>query len=164
MDTKLNNFNTTDELMKQGIFETIIGIFVLVTAFAFLYYSYNASGISNASKYYLLRAEFDNIDGISTGADVKISGIKVGSIQNIQLEQDTYYAVLHLAIDNSIAIPKDTRASIVTSGLIGNRYIKLDVGIEDKMLEAGERIVYTKSAMNIESLVNKLLYSFTSKS
>ncbi|MGC0371779.1 MAG: hypothetical protein DGJ47_000479 [Rickettsiaceae bacterium] len=149
--------------MKQGIFETIVGMLVLVCAFAFFYYSYNVSGASNSSNTYTLKAEFDNIDGISNGSDVKISGIKVGTIKNVILEKDTYYAVLDLDIDKQVQIPKDSRASVSTHGIIGGRYIRITPGADDSMLQNNDKIIYTQSALNIEDLISKVVHSFTSK-
>lgn len=150
--------------MKQGAFETFLGIIILLGAAAFLLYSYKISGLSDTGEHYKVTANFDNIEGINKGTDIKISGIKIGEVAQISLEPDSYDATVILLLNKDVALPIDSRAHIVTSGLIGNKYIAIEPGTDEQYLKNNDKVIYTKSAMNIENLINKLVYSFTSNS
>ncbi|GAB4165478.1 MAG: outer membrane lipid asymmetry maintenance protein MlaD [Rickettsiaceae bacterium] len=149
--------------MKEGTIESLAGIFVLALAFGFLVFAYNVSNFGGDNKGYKLIANFQNIDGISKGSDVKLAGIKVGFVEDVTLEDDTYYAVLQLKINEDVKIPKDSSAIVSTSGLLGGKYIKLNPGASDDNFENGGKIKFTQSALNIEDLIGKLMYSLTSK-
>ena len=149
--------------MKQGTFETLIGFLVIFIASAFFIFAYTTSGYSTHVNGYNLSADFQNIEGISKGADVKMAGIKIGVVEDIALEEESYYAILKLKISNDIAIPNDSNAIISTSGLIGNKFIKINPGSSDDNFKNGGKIRYTQSTINIEDLVSKLVYSMTSK-
>lgn len=150
--------------MKQGAFETFLGIIILLGAATFLLYAYKISGVSDTGAHYKVTANFDNIEGINKGTDIKISGIKIGEVAEIFLEPDSYDATVILLLNKDVALPIDSRAQIVTSGLIGNKYIAIEPGTDEQYLKDNDKVIYTKSAMNIENLINKLVYSFTSNS
>lgn len=149
--------------MKEGTFETLIGFLVIAVAICFFIFAYTISGLSSNISGYNLSADFQNIDGISKGADVKLAGIKIGVVEDIALEGESYYAILKLRINDNIQVPNDSSAIISTSGLIGNKFIKINPGSSDNNFKNGGKIRYTQSAMNIEDLVSKLVYSMTSK-
>lgn len=149
--------------MKQGTFETMIGVMVLAVAMIFFIFAYKTSNYSNLDKGYHIVANFQNIDGILEGADVKLSGIKIGSVHNIALDKDTYYAAVQLQINDNISIPKDSSAIVSTSGLLGGKYIKITPGASDDIIKENGKIRFTQSALNIEELIGKLMYSLTSK-
>ncbi len=150
--------------MKQGTFETILGMVILLGAAAFFLYAYKISGLSDTSASYKVTANFDNVEGINKGADIKISGIKIGEVSDITLEPGSYYATVIFSLNKDVALPIDSRAQIVTSGLIGGKYIAIEPGTDEQHLKDNDKVIYTKSAMNIENLINKLVYSFTSNS
>lgn len=149
--------------MKQGIIETLVGFFVLIVAFSFLGFAYNVSDFSKTNKGYMLTANFQNIDGIVKGADVKLAGIKIGFVDSLSLEDNTYYAILNLNINEGVAIPKDSSAIVSTSGLLGGKYIRINPGASDDNFIEGGKIKFTQSSLNIEDLIGKLMYSITSK-
>ncbi len=149
--------------MKQGIIETLVGFFVLIVAFSFLGFAYNVSDFSKTNKGYMLTANFQNIDGIAKGADVKLAGIKIGFVDSLSLEDNTYYAILNLNINEGVAIPKDSSAIVSTSGLLGGKYIRINPGASDDNFIEGGKIKFTQSSLNIEDLIGKLMYSITSK-
>lgn len=149
--------------MKQGTLETLIGFAVLVVAFAFFIYAYNISNATKQMDGYLLEAHFENIEGLTVGSDVKMSGIKVGYVENIRLEKDTYFAIVKLRINKDVEVPSDSRVIISTSGLIGNKYVRINPGASEDNLAEGQKINLTQSALNIEDLIAKLMYSVTSK-
>ncbi len=149
--------------MKQGIIETLVGFFVLIVAFSFLGFAYNASNFSKTDKGYMLTANFQNIDGIAKGADVKLAGIKVGFVDSLSLEDNTYYAILNLKVNEGVNIPKDSSAIVSSSGLLGGKYIRINPGASDDNFVDGGKIKFTQSSLNIEDLIGKLMYSITSK-
>lgn len=149
--------------MKQNTIETIIGFIVILIAAGFFIFAYNASNMSKTSNGYNVFANFQNIDGITEGSDVKLAGIKIGHVDSLTLEDDTYYAAAKLSIDNSVEIPKDSRAIVSTNGILGGKYIRISPGGSEKNLDHGGKIKFTQSALNIEDLIGKLMYSITSK-
>ena len=149
--------------MKQGIIETLVGFFVIIIAIAFFVFAYNLSNLSKVRNGYSILAKFQNIDGISEGSDVKLAGIKVGHVESLTLEHDTYYAEVNLFIENGIEVPVDSRAIVSTNGLLGGKYIRISPGGAENNLGNGGKIKFTQSALNIEDLIGKLMYSITSK-
>ncbi len=149
--------------MKQNIIETIIGFVVLIIALLFLIFAYKTGSSITSSKGYQLTANFQSAEGIAVGSDVMISGIKIGSVKKITLDPNSFYASVCLNINDDVKIPKDSKAQVVTSGLLGGKYISIVPGNDDENLAANEEIRYTQSAINIESLINKIVSSFGSK-
>ncbi|MCZ6902413.1 MAG: outer membrane lipid asymmetry maintenance protein MlaD [Rickettsia endosymbiont of Ixodes persulcatus] len=149
--------------MKQNIIETIIGFVVLIIALLFLIFAYKTGSSITSSKGYQVTANFQSAEGIAVGSDVMISGIKIGSVKKITLDPNSFYASVYLNINADVKIPKDSKAQVVTSGLLGGKYISIVPGNDDENLAANEEIRYTQSAINIESLINKIVSSFGSK-
>ena len=149
--------------MKQNVLETLTGFVVLIIAFSFFWYSYTTNNFSTSNSGYILHAGFQNIDGIAKGADVKIAGVKIGTVDSFTLEKDTYYALLNLKLNDDVEIPSDSTAIVSTSGLLGGKYIRINPGAADDNLKQGGKIKYTQSSLNIEDLIGKLMYSLTSK-
>ena len=144
--------------MQNNFFETVIGFFVLSVAGLFLYFAYSATS-SNLGNAYHLKAKFDRIDGLSVGNDVKLSGVKVGSISNIDVDPKTYRALVSFSIRHDIQLPLDSSADIVSDGLLGGKYIHLAPGAENDMLRDNEYLEFTQSAVNLESLISKFMFS-----
>ena len=149
--------------MRQSVIETLAGILVLVIAAGFFMFAYNRSNILTSNTSYKLLANFQNIDGIFKGSEIKLAGIKIGVVDDISIDNNTYYALLKLSIDNKIAIPRDSSAIISTSGLLGGKYININPGSDEEMFIDGGKIKFTQSALNIEDLISKLMYALTSK-
>lgn len=149
--------------MKQARLETIVGFIVIIIAIGFFVFAYNESNVSRSSDGYKLIANFQNIDGISVGSDVKLAGINIGRVDSLTLNDDTYYASIQLTIDESIKVPVDSTAIVSSSGLLGGKYIRINPGASDDNLVNGDKIRFTQSALNIEDLIGKLMYSLTSK-
>lgn len=148
--------------MRRNAIETIIGAVVLVVAAVFVVFAYSSADIA-AVRGYEVTAKFDRVDGVRDGTDVRLSGIKVGSVVGESLEPDTYFAVLVLSIDNAIQLPTDTSAKIVSDGLLGSKYVALEPGADETMLKNGGEITHTQSAINIEDLVSRYIFSSTGK-
>ncbi len=149
--------------MKQGLIETVVGFVVLFVAATFFLFTYNNSSYSRVAKTYSLVSSFQNIEGIAKGADVKLAGIKIGYVDNLILEDNTYYAVLTMRINDGVNIPKDSSAIVSTSGLLGGKYIRINPGASEENLAEGGKIKFTQSALNLEDLIGNLMYSITSK-
>lgn len=144
--------------MRSNILEAITGAFVIAAAGFFFHYAYKASG--TAPTYgYAVNAQFDRIDGLIVGNDVKMSGVKVGDVSRITLDPKTFMAVVELSLDDSVKLPIDTSAQIVSESLMGGKYIALVPGGDDVNLKPGEQIIYTQSSMNFENLIGKFLFS-----
>ena len=143
---------------ENSLFETILGGFILFIAIFLFGYSYikTSNGIEGG---YSVIARFSRIDGMGVGADVKISGIKVGRIESLALNPQNYMAEAKLKINKSIMIPKDSSAEIVGEGLLGAKYISISVGGSDTPLKEGEKITNTQGSISIESLISKYMFS-----
>lgn len=150
--------------MKQGVIETLVGFLVLVIAAGFFNFAYNISNVGKVRDGYSVVANFQDIDGISEGADVKLAGIKIGYVDSLVLDAETYYAGAKLYIDKGVDIPEDSRAIVATSGLLGGKYIRINPGGSEENLSDEGKIKFTQSSLNIEDLIGKLMYSLTSNS
>lgn len=149
--------------MKDRVIETVVGFVVICLAiFSFMFF-YKISDSGEDGEGYFLNAYFQNIEGVAEGNDVKLSGIKIGYIDNVTLENGTYFAVARLKIKKGIDIPSDSRAIVSTSGLLGGKYIRINPGSADDNLKENGKFKFTQSSINIEDLISKLMYSLTSK-
>ncbi len=146
---------------NNNYFEIIVGTFVLFSAVFFLFNSFKNSKVS-AIKGYNLIAKFDNIDGLASGSDVKISGVKVGTITEEFLDEKTYRAALKLTIDDKIKLPSDSSAKVSSEGLLGSKYLSIELGADDEILKDGEEIRFTQSSVNFEELLGKFIFSANS--
>ena len=146
--------------MNRNLLETVMGAVVIVVAVIFLVFAYHSAEIRSVAGYQL-SAKFDHIDGVREGADVRISGIKVGSILATSLDPKTFQAVVRLSIDNSVKLPTDTIASVTQNGLLGDQYVSLIPGASNKMIAAGGELYNTQSAPNLMSLFGQAVFSMS---
>ena len=144
--------------MKGNVIETVMGAVVLLVAALFLFFAYNTSQLRSV-KGYELTADFERIDGIRDGGDVRVSGIKIGSIVAQTLDPKTFLARLQLSVDPSVKLPDDTVAEIVSAGLLGDKYLSLVPGGSDTLLPPGGRIKYTQSSVTLENLIGQMIFS-----
>lgn len=144
--------------MKNNTIETLTGAIVLAVATFFFVYAYQHSGSEKVDsfEYY---ATFDRVDGLVKGSDVRMSGVKVGTITALDIEKETYLANISFAIDKGIKLPKDTSAEVVSDGLLGGKYLALVPGGDEKYLVEGNTIIHTQSSVNLESLIGQLIFS-----
>ena len=142
-----------------------VGLFVLLGIVALVFLALRAGNLSSFSfsSSYQVQAHFDNLGGLKVRAPVKSSGVVVGRVSGIQFDNQMYQAQVTLDLDDGYEFPADSSASILTSGLLGEQYIGLTPGGDDKMLEQGSRIQYTQSAVVLEELISKFLYSSADK-
>lgn len=143
--------------MNRNAVETVMGAVVLVVAAVFLFFAYTTSQVRAVSGYQLT-ANFDRIEGIRDGGDVRISGIKVGSVISERLDPKGFEAVVQMSIDPAIKLPVDSVATIASSGLLGDKYLSIEPGNEDEIIKPGGTITHTQPAMSLESLIGQVIY------
>ena len=144
--------------MNRNVVETIVGALVLLVAGAFVFYAFSKSDHSGADGYEIT-ARFGRIDGLKRGADVTMSGVKVGTVTAIDLDRKTYQAIVHLAVSSSVPFPADTNAKIVSESLLGGMVVVLDPGGDKTMLKPGGEIHNTQDAISFTELLAKFMFS-----
>ena len=144
--------------MSRKLPEVLTGLAVIITAAVFLIYALTQAQALGGSGY-PLTAQFSNIGGLTVGADVKLGGVTVGHVTNEHLDPQTYAAIVTLQINNDVKVPADTSASISSDGLLGGSYVGLSPGGSDTMLKPGQSFSVTQSAVNIEDLLGKFIFS-----
>jgi phospholipid/cholesterol/gamma-HCH transport system substrate-binding protein len=137
----------------------VVGLFVLAGIAAIAYLSTSIGGFNwrNPERMKLF-AGFDEIGGLAKGAPVVIGGVRVGEISAITLQQDVFRARVEMNVNPTLQLPTDTFASIVTAGVLGDQYIELKPGGEDKLLKDGDTITHTDSAVILEQLISQFIY------
>ena len=136
-------------MTRSAWFETIVGVLVLSIAAAFLAYAYAVSGRQDERTAYSLNAVFGRVDGIAAGSEVRIAGVKVGSVASHALDTNTYEAKLRLAISAGVPIPEDSVAKIVSDGILGGAHVSIEPGASDYMLKEGEAITITQGSVDL---------------
>ncbi len=145
-------------MSRAPVRDLLVGLFVLAGLGAVAYLSFSVGGLSYGGHPHMpLYADFDEIGGLKPRAQVVISGVKVGQIGSIRLDQG-YRARVQLDVDAALKLPIDTSASIMTAGLLGDRYVSLQVGGDNKLLQPGDQITMTESAVVLERVIGKLIY------
>jgi len=145
--------------MKNINTELIVGLFMIAGFLAFAYLSLYMGEFSvfDLKKNYTLDAEFDNVSGLKVGAGVEIAGVNIGNVYRIALGKNGL-AKVGMLINKDVGITTDAIASIRTQGLIGDKYIKITQGADEKMLKSGDAIFDTESAIDFEELVSKYIF------
>lgn len=144
--------------MSRNIAETLIGAVVLAVAVIFLAFAYQQNTAQTVSGY-TISGEFTGVGGLTNGADVRISGIKVGSVLDQTIDPETFMARVTMSIDDKIKLPTDTSARISSEGLLGGSYVALEPGAEERVIEPGGNLVYTQAAADLVSLLTQLVFS-----
>ena len=146
--------------MGRNIVETIVGALVLVVAGAFVVYAFSKSDRAGPDGYELV-ARFGRIDGLKRGADVTLSGVKVGSVTGFRLDPKTYQAVVRLGIASNVSLPLDTHAKIVSESLLGGMVVVLEPGGDKTMLKSGGEIEQTQDSIPLTELIAKFMFGST---
>ena len=147
--------------MGRNIVETIVGALVLVVAGVFVFYAFAKSDRSVPAGYEII-ARFDRIDGLKRGADVTLSGVKVGTVTGFDLDRKTYQAVVRMLVSSNVSLPADTHAKIVSESLLGGMVVVLEPGGDAKMLPPGGEIEMTQGAIPLSELIAKFMFGGTS--
>ena len=147
--------------MQRSKNDVWVGLFVLIGLAAVLFLALKSANLLQFSwsKDYTVTAKFDNIGGLKKGAAVKSAGVVVGRVESIQFDDDSYQAKVSLALENKYAFPKDSSLKILTSGLLGEQYVGILAGADEKNLVAGDSIGSTQSAVVLENLISQFLYN-----
>ena len=146
--------------MKTSTRDVTVGSFVLIgiAALAYLSLSLGANSYSGRGGM-LLYATFDELGGLAERASVVIGGVPVGEVQGIELDED-FRARVVMDVDDRLDLPDDTSAAILTQGVLGNKYVALEPGASEDMLEDGAEIAYTQNATVLERLIGRLIQNF----
>lgn len=137
--------------MQNGFVETLLGAAVVAVAAFFFYYGWSSTGAGTVSGYEVI-ARFDKIDGVSVGTDVRMSGIKIGSVTSQDLDQKTYRALVKMNIKQGIAVPEDSSIKVSTEGLLGGTYLAVSPGGSDEMMKAGAEFETTQGSVDLLNL------------
>jgi len=142
--------------------EAILGAIVILIAFLFFLYAYSTGNVQQV-KGYTVTANFYKIGGLDKGSNVRISGIRVGSVIDLKLDMEKFSAILIMSIKPEVNLPSDTQASIVGSGLLGRKYVKLTPGRSEKMIEKDDKgiILHVKEYQSLEDSVGDIIFSVT---
>jgi phospholipid/cholesterol/gamma-HCH transport system substrate-binding protein len=139
--------------------ETLVGAAVLAVAAGFFLYATNVSGKGNSyGNGYRVTAEFDNADGINVGTDVRLAGIKVGTVVGQSLNAENYQAKIEMALDPKVGLAEDTSAKIASDGLLGARFVVLEPGGAEAKLANGSVIVNTQGAVDLWALISQAMF------
>ena len=146
--------------MDRKTIDLWVGIFMLLGIAALLWLSLRVGnlGEDRPSSTYAVGAKFTNIGGLKAKAPVKSAGVLVGRVSDIKFDNDKFQAVVTLTLDGRYSFPKDTSASILTSGLLGEVYIGLDPGADEKKLTNGDKVTLTQSAVVLERLIGQFMF------
>ena len=142
--------------MASNVTETLIGAAVLVIAGGFLVYAANTADVSTSGGYQV-SAKFRKAEGVNTGGDVRIAGVKVGTITDMELDTQTYFATLTLSLRSNVQIPDDSSAKITSASLLGDSFVAIDPGGSEYMLEPGDEIQYTQGSVSMGDLIGKVI-------
>lgn len=147
-------------MMNKKPVETIMGIVVIFVAAFFLYFAYQVSDLQ-VVKGYDINARFLKVGGLNVGSDVRINGIKVGTVIAQNLDPKDYVADVKLSISSNIQLPKDSVVSVVSDGLVGNKFIKIEPGKSKEFLQNGDTVANTKDFKTLEDMVGEIIFMVT---
>jgi phospholipid/cholesterol/gamma-HCH transport system substrate-binding protein len=151
-------------MQGRSLAEVATGAVILAVALLFLGYAVLHSGrgpVMGNGDGVRLSARFDRIDGLSNGADVRIAGVRVGSVTDARIDPETFSAELTIRLDRNLRLPDDTSAEVTSEGLLGGRYVSLVPGGSEKVLTDGGRITQTQGSVSLESLLGRFIFSVT---
>ena len=146
--------------MQRKSLDVWVGLFIVIGVAALMFLALKAGNNTfSLSKTYEVTAKFDNIGSLRPQASVKASGVVVGRVAQIAFDDKSYKAAVTLEMDSTYKFPKDSSAKILTSGLLGEQYIGIEAGGDEKNLVSGDKIARTQSAAVLEDLINQFIYS-----
>lgn len=146
--------------MKKNVIETVLGAVVLSGAVLFLVFSYSSASIGSTDGYEV-SARFSGIGGLGVGDKVVISGVKIGQVSKITLDEQTYLADVTMDIKKSVQLPQDTAAFISSESLLGGLYMQLEPGASEDYIADGGSIEYTQAPQNLEQLLGQFIFSMS---
>lgn len=147
--------------MERSKNDVWVGLFVLIGAAALVFLALQSANLLTMSfqPTYRLSGRFDNIGGLKPRAAVKSAGVVVGRVESITFDDKSFQARVNMDMDNRFKFPKDSSLKILTSGLLGEQYVGIEAGADEKVLAAGDTITTTQSAVVLENLIGQFLYN-----
>ena len=147
-------------MVRRNAAEILAGLVVLIVAAAFLAYALATSGTAGVSGY-PFSAEFDRIDGLAVGSDVRMAGVKVGTVTATSIDPRTYLATVDFTVEKDLQLPTDSSASIASQSMLGGKYLALVPGGSNSMIKPGGQITVTQGSVSLEDLLGKFIFSVT---
>ena len=144
--------------MNRNIIETVMGAVVLLVAAGVLFVAYHSSSRAPVEGY-RVTANFENAGGVSPGSDVRVGGIKIGTVTDMQLDAKTFQAVVTMQIKAETKLPDDSSAAIVSDSLLGGKFVSVEPGGSDKNFADGGKIGFTQSSVSLEQMIGKFMFS-----
>jgi phospholipid/cholesterol/gamma-HCH transport system substrate-binding protein len=144
--------------MRRNLIETVIGFVVILVAAVFLVFAYTSTNVRAVSGY-AIQAKFANATGLNPGADVKISGVKVGTVTEQLLDPQTFQAVVRMQIKDGIKLPIDSTAVVATEGLLGGTFLQIQPGGDPDMMKPGDTVEYTQSAIGLQDIIGRFIFN-----
>lgn len=148
--------------MRRSAIETVLGAVVLLVAVVFLALAYNSTDLKPTGGY-TLSAKFYAVDGLTVGSDVRIGGVKVGSVTKQYVDPEEYQAVVELSVQNEVRVPVDSVANISSDGLLGGKYVKIEPGQSNELLSGGGEFQETRDVIALEELLGKVIFLVTNE-
>ena len=142
--------------MKISVVETLVGAAVIVLAVGFFAFAYTTGGVGTGSDGYTITAEFENTAG-STGSDVRMSGVKIGTVLAQELDPVSFQAILKLSVDPKIKLPDDSTAKITSEGILGGNFVALEVGGSETTIKDGGKIENTQGSIDLFGLISQFI-------
>lgn len=145
--------------MRNSFVDIFVGIFLIAGFLSLGWLALQLGEVPwlTGSRSYVLYAEFSNISGVKSGADVQIAGVKVGTVRELSLSEDSY-AFVAMQIDNDVLLPVDSIASVKSKGIIGDKYVQVSLGGDEELFKEGDVITDTESSVDLESLISKFAF------
>lgn len=143
--------------MHRNLIETVMGGVVVAVALLFLVFAYTSADLGKVDGYEVT-ASFPSIEGLNIGSDVRISGVKVGTVVGQKLDPLTFLVEVRMGIDDSVELPIDTAAIIASESLLGGKFMRLEPGGEEDMIGPGGAIEYTQAPLNLEEMVGRFIF------
>ncbi|MAH83442.1 MAG: outer membrane lipid asymmetry maintenance protein MlaD [Rhodospirillaceae bacterium TMED8] len=146
--------------MGRNAVETVLGAMVVLVAGMFVYFAYSTAQVKTISGYEV-RANFFKVGGLTAGSDVRINGIKVGTVSDVSLDTETFDAVVTMMLSPDIQLPKDSIAGIGSEGIVGGKYLRLEPGSSSEPIGPGSQLTNTKDFRSLEDQVGEIIFLAT---
>jgi phospholipid/cholesterol/gamma-HCH transport system substrate-binding protein len=144
--------------MHRDVIEPIVGALVLLIAGVFAWFAYTTTGLGGHQGYEI-GANFERVGSLSTGSDVRVSGVKVGTVTALSLDPKSFLADVRFSVGSTIQIPDDSVAQVTSEGLLGSQFLNILPGASDTMLKAGGRLKYTQAPVDLMQILGKFMFS-----
>lgn len=144
----------------RSVIETVLGAVVLIVALVFLVSAYKGSDIQPVSGY-PLSARFNSVDGLAAGNDVRIGGVKIGSVEDMAIDPQTYAVVVKMTVADNLKLPEDSFVSITSDGLLGGKYVRIEPGQSQKLLEPNGQLTRTRDVVVLEQVLGRAIFLLT---